>query len=269
MKFEFSAYHIVESDITILQGLKVMKEFKLSYLLLKNPENVVSGIFTKTDLLDLILAGSGNPNVLNIPFHQWMTKKLKTLPLRLMDTAPEFMKQNNISHLPIVELNRNTGREEVVGMVTTRNIFDFAVGHRGLPPIFGGPPVKKTRKIIGILSPDGMTFRILEKVFSRSKYVGTQRFRFSSFDFIEVAKQVDALVVDIDGMEKRVWFPIVEAAAQNPDLESVCIVFDNKKHENLEDKLEPLEALGFFKLYEKPLNLTLLITDLEKRWATN
>ena len=98
MSIEPQPIHIIDSETKIIDGLKAMKEKSLTYLLLQNKEQKITGIFTKTDLLNLLINIDKDSNALQRPFHQLMTKPLKTLPLQLIHTAPEFMKSEKINH---------------------------------------------------------------------------------------------------------------------------------------------------------------------------
>ena len=196
-----------------------------------------------------------------------MSKPVLNIPLELMHTAPEFMVEHGIEHVPVIEIDSKSKAESVVGVITSEAVFEFMVKLRGIPPIFGGESEQKTVKTIGVLSGDGSLFRMLDSVFHNSHYINVDRYKFAGFDITKVAANVDAMIIDIDEIKNRIWLPIIKTAVTEEDPENVFVVYTPELHEDAEDALRALEVKGLLEVYAKPLNLTQLTVDLEKAWA--
>ena len=255
------------SSQTVKEVLCLMEESKSSYVVLVNATGELSGIFTKTDAIKLSCDLLESPEIGDKGIHLYMSRPVKTLSLGMVHAAPEFMIKNKFEHVPITEKDPESGQEQVVGIVTSEAIFEFMVKLRGLPPIFGGETVRRTRKTIGVLGADGSVFRLFQSVYSKSFYVSVERFRFSGFDLEKVAQDIDVLILDIDEVENRVWIPVVKSVLANPDLETVFLAYAPGGHEKILDGLKKMETSGFVRLYEKPLDLSKVTVDLEKLWV--
>jgi hypothetical protein len=164
-------------------------------------------------------------------------------------------------------LNKSTGRQDVIGVITSDIVFEYMVRMRRIPPIFGGQSQQTKRRIIGVLSGDGAAFRLLHSVFRNSKYIDVQRFQFAKFDIVKEAPELDALIVDIDDVKDRIWLPIIKTAVTAENPENVFIAYTPEQHENAKGALKQLETKGLLEVYTKPLNLTQLTVDLEHAWA--
>lgn len=258
---------IEKSSIKVKDAIEIMFKTDTSYILLTNSKGDLSGIFTKTDLIKVTRAIILDGSVMDRGIHLFMSQPVKTLSLNLIHASPEYMLKHRVEHIPITEVDEEQEYEKVIGIVTSESIFEFMVKLRGLPPIFGGETVRRTRKRIGVLGADGSVYRLFHAIYSRSFYVDVERYRFAHFDLEKVADEVDVLLLDIDNIENRVWLPIVKSVLLNPNLETVYLIYSPDLHTDVSGGLKKIEVSGILKLYEKPLDLSTITIGLEKLWA--
>ncbi len=262
---------LVELDsITIDQAIEKMNFFEVDYILLKNSSGVISGIFTDLDLKKSIreIVDQGG---LHLPVSQFMNRKFKTLPLGLIQTAPEFMRDHGLKHVPITHMETTKKVLEVVGIVTLSALYEQIVRLRGLPNLFPTSNNYKKRRLLGVASPDGSLWQLMEKVFSDSPQIDVRRYRFAELQnnasLQSVSEECDALILDIDDAPDRYWRPTAEFMSKNKGLEFLGIAMTEKSSDERLDILSALEQQGVVHLYKKPIDITKIVLSLEKFWA--
>ncbi len=257
---------VISSDLTVKEAIKIMSDNHSSYLLLEGNDGNISGIFTETDFVRLMGGRWDQSETGQRPIHQFMSSPVRTLSVELMHTAPEFMIRYNVSHVPIKDYSAEAKKSVIVGIITSKSLFEYVVRLRDLPPLFGGNLTRKHRKTIGILSADGTLLKTMNSIFAHSVYVDVERFRFSQFNLEQVTEKISALLIDLDETETRLWLPITKDVVKLSCLGNVFILYSKSKHKDAEKFLAALEVSGLVQLYRKPLNLSKLITDLETLW---
>ena len=104
----------VDAQATISTAAKLMREKKISALLVKDGEDYV-GIITKTDFVKKVIAEDRDPKTTNV--HSVMSKPiLSKNPYILQSEANEFMLRNKVKHLVVAQ------GKEIMGILSTRDL---------------------------------------------------------------------------------------------------------------------------------------------------
>ena len=257
-----------KTDMSIGETLELMREQKTSYILLQGNTGGISGIFTDRDVLHKFPALMDSKN-LERPISTLMSRPVKTLPLNMIHLVGEFMVQNNIRHVPIMSKSQGG---ELVGVVTSKAVFEAMVRLRGMPPIFGETSQDQGRRLLGILSPDGSTYNTFEKIFDQSHHIDVQRIYFANMqtkgELHRACEACDALIIDIDEAPVKEWVDIVKQFILEPGLEIVCLVYSREKHKpEVLKVVETLEGSGQAIIHQKPMDMAQILLELEGSWS--
>mgnify|MGYP002820674625 FL=1 len=241
-----------------------------SYLLLEDGAEQLTGIFTKSDLLKAISRNEDLNVLMDRPVHQYMSRNLKTINIDMIHSAPEFLVRNKLGHAPVVSINEQTQKHEIVGVVQQESLFQHIVKTRELPDIYETPNTRAVkRRLVGVLCGDGALFHLVDSVFREAQHIGVQRYRFGQFDLERVSNDVDALAVDLDGIPKRNWLPIVKEIVAHPGLEHVIVTYNPKTFEGEKSLFEKLQVNGYLKVIEKPFIVSQLIRSVLNSWSSS
>ncbi len=170
---------VCDVKLSIRQVTRNMKSHRADYALFKDDKGKIVGIVTESDLiknLDRII----DEKLFDQGIVQVMNSPVKTLPIQLFHTAPEFFRINNVQHAPVTNHNSETGYDEVVGIITSETILEAMVNARGLPYLYalGGRDLQ--RRMIGVASPDGSLFSLINKVYEPAEKIDVERLRFAN-----------------------------------------------------------------------------------------
>lgn len=268
MKITPSPCLVEKESISVFDAVEKMNFFQVDYILLVGAENKITGIFTERDLLLYFkeISESNSP----APVSDFMQRNVKTLSLGLIQTAPEFMRDHQIRHLPITHLNTTTERLEIVGMVTSASIYDQLLVRRGLRNLFPTFQNLKKKRVVGVASPDGSLWKLMEKVFSGSPNISVQRYRLSELQknnsLQNACEECDAIIMDIDDAPERFWRPTVEYVAKNKGLEYLVVTLTEEYQDSRIQKLKQLEMLGLVQLAKKPMDISKVVLGFERFW---
>ena len=261
---------IMNENDSIRSVVKAMVDGEFDYALLKNNDNRLRGIFTQTQCLRY-LEDIVDQRLLDAPILKVMSSPVKTLPLHLCHTAPEFFKTHGVYHAPIVNHNADTQRDEVVGVLTSANYVDAVANKRKLPPIFGVQDSLTDRKTLGIASPDGSLHQLIETIYEGSDNTDVERIRFAHLqtkqDLERACNQFDALILDLEGAPERFWLPAVEFVLKHPGSEYLALVISPDFPMAKKNAIAAIEKTGVLQVFEKPLNIEMLIRDVQRFWA--
>ena len=84
---------------------------------------------------------------------------------------------------------------------------------------------------------------------------------------MNVCKACDALIIDIDDAPVHEWMNVLKQCILHPELETVCLAYTpQQQHEKVITVLNSLKVRGGLIVYEKPLDITQVMFDLETRW---
>jgi len=112
----------IESDASIMDVAKTMKEKNVGSILIKEKEEYI-GIVTETDLTRKVLGTGLDPETTKVT--EIMTQPVLTLDgFEPVETANKFMAQNKIRHLAVTE------EEKIVGMISVRDLVAFYANPR-------------------------------------------------------------------------------------------------------------------------------------------
>ena len=151
---------------SIKEIINKMQQHNSSYILIKNKENTLTGIFTSHDILDRFF-DLKDKNALEQPISSIGRRTVKTIPAKLIHTAPKIMIQEHIGHLPVVEYDQKTNSTKVIGILTIKSLFECMVKLRLVPDIISGDYEEtRKRRTIGIISPDGALYFSFCKLFT-------------------------------------------------------------------------------------------------------
>lgn len=154
---------IINSDISILDAMEVMRVSKVRRLPVVDKENKLVGIITDKDLYSAspslattLSKHEANYLLTNMQVNAIMTKKVITVKeSSTIEEVALLMYKNKIGGVPVVSDNNS---EELVGIITETDIFKILVNVMGLP---GG----KTRITVtfkdrpGVLADIGNIFK--------------------------------------------------------------------------------------------------------------
>ena len=91
----------IGKDATVLEGARLMNEYKIGCLVVIDHERV-SGIFTERDVLSRVVAGHRNPVTTRV--HEVMTCEMVCCqPDTDLEEARSVFKNRRIRHLPVVD----------------------------------------------------------------------------------------------------------------------------------------------------------------------
>lgn len=91
----------IGKDATVLEGARLMNEYKIGCLVVIDLERV-SGIFTERDVLSRVVAGHRNPVTTLV--HEVMTREMVCCrPDTDLEEARSVFKNRRIRHLPVVD----------------------------------------------------------------------------------------------------------------------------------------------------------------------
>ncbi len=91
----------IGKDATVLEGARLMNEYKIGCLVVIDNERV-SGIFTERDVLSRVVAGHRNPVTTRV--HEVMTCEMVCCqPDTDLEEARSVFKNRRIRHLPVVD----------------------------------------------------------------------------------------------------------------------------------------------------------------------
>ncbi len=96
-----SQVYSIGKDATVLEGARLMNEYKIGCLVVIDNERV-SGIFTERDVLSRVVAGHRNPVTTRV--HEVMTCEMVCCqPDTDLEEARSVFKNRRIRHLPVVD----------------------------------------------------------------------------------------------------------------------------------------------------------------------
>ncbi len=109
----------VDSQTTILETVRIMREKKIGSVLVTENEEIV-GIFTETDLLRKVIAEENSPKEILVA--SVMSKPLMTIDCEMSMVAAFLkMQQSNIRHLAITE------KKKIIGVISIKDIANYYV----------------------------------------------------------------------------------------------------------------------------------------------
>lgn len=242
----------------------------VDYALLIDERRRLKGILTQNQILrnleNIVQKGWLDGPVTNV-----MSSPVKTRPLHLYHTAPEFFKIHGVHHAPIVNHNRETMHDEVVAVVTSDMYVDSVSNGRILPSIYDLGKELINRRTFGVASPDGSLFNLLERLYQSNERTDVERVRFANLQTEEslerVCEQYDALILDLEGAPERYWLPMVSFTLRHPGMEYIALAVPADFSESKRKAIEEIGAKGVLKVFEKPLNVSLLVLDVQRFWA--
>jgi CBS domain-containing protein len=243
---------------------RMFVEGKNSYLLLINEQKEVTGIFTRTDFVRLVSESIDTRSLFEHPLKDVMSTPVITIDVAQLSNAPKVMLKEGIEHLPIVDQSGN--KDKIIGVVTSRAIFEFAAQTGSLPSIISGKSEKRGRKTLGVLSPDGSTYSLMKNVYRALDQVDVDRYQFTKFDFVRDSKKIDALILDIDNIEERISKKILSEVIKHPETEVVFVVTNKLESSQYLRDIRKIESHGLLKIFQKPLDLSRLTVELEQNW---
>ena len=259
---------IFSSTQSLEEAIHFLNQTDGSFLIIAGPSGSALGVFTKTNLLRAVSLAIKDNSLFKKPVSLFMSQPVKSLPLELIHTVPEFMHQNSMHHVPIHSKDPITDEDKIIGIVHSDSIFEEYVKNRHLFPLFTEKQPSQKRKIIGVLSVESATYQLTKSIFSQSRYIDVERLRFSQFNLARKADELDALILDIDETKNRQWFPIIKELAAHPGLEYVICTYSPELHEDVHPLFKNLSTSGILRVYEKPIQIseftTALINYLQK-----
>lgn len=261
---------IISADTSIGDTIELMRTHSASYVLLRDSQEKLSGIFTDRDVLTKfpILV---DPDVRKKPVSTVATKPVKTLSIDLIHTVGEFMLKHNLRHIPVLEPGKEgMAADKIVGIVTSHSIFESVIRSRGGLGFYDrhrGVP----SKVLGILSGDGSLFFQMQKLFEGSPYFQTERLYYANLrkpqDIKAAGTRCHAILIDVDDTPEREWADLLREFNASPQLDVVCLIYTPSAHSSsVNDLIQKLKVSGQFLVYEKPLDMTGMMLDLEKSW---
>ncbi len=114
----------IKSDATVADASKVMADFKIGGLIVKD-NSVIEGIITESDIIRKVV--SKNLKAANIKVKDVMTTKLITIGISDdLDKAAKIMAKNNIRRLPVMD------NDNLAGIITSRDVIVLSPEHSTL-----------------------------------------------------------------------------------------------------------------------------------------
>lgn len=254
---------IESSEKSTREIIDLMISKKTSYVLLTDEKNEVSGIFTDRDVLRLFNTLLQESN-LKMPILNFMNKPVVTLHLTEIHRAPRMMVDHNIRHVPIIH------QKNVLGIVTADSIFKSVISQSSRNILTTTSIYNyEDQKTIGVVSPDGDLFSLFKNIFESESQVTVRRIWYNDLQtknaLQTISRSADILVLDIDDISIKVWSTILAELNSMEIVPQIFLVMDIKKHPaNIMEKIENLKTIKWLHIYNKPINITGLVSDLNE-----
>lgn len=265
---------IVERDTPILEVIHLMQLNNQSFVLIKNSKGIISGIFTDRDLLMKFDEIVENQN-LSEPVFKVMSTPVRALPIDLIHTAIEFMHINKIRHVPIVNNRDPLSEANISGIITVNQVIDPLAKGSKLRDVFASTVPASKRKLLGVVSPDGIFFNTLEELMAFAPKYRVHRIWMKDLrteaSIKRCAELCDAILIDVDEYSSKEWPKTLRIFNEHPDLETVIVVYNPDLHTaRVVETFERIKSVGWLHVFAKPIDISALISELnnEKKVAS-
>ena len=244
-----SGYEIVQAKSTIDETLKIMREKKMSFVLVENSNKEVVGIVTLKDILKSYEYLT-SPTKLQKPTRVIMSQPLLKISADKVGKATTYMIKNKIRHLPITA--NSSPDSEIIGVVDMECLLRTSYMKEKM-----AAPVEKN---LAIYSGDASLYKVLKKSMDEFPHIMVDRLTASQ---MKTKETIDAFVQEyefciLDVVDKKtLLLPEKILSAINKHNRRMLIVVDPKMLKN-EDQLETIRDLAKrkrIKIFRKPINI--------------
>jgi predicted transcriptional regulator len=250
---------IASADTSIAECVRMMSDRNVGSILVVSEEGPADlvGIFTERDLVKKVELFV-HQEKWDQPIRTVMSQPVRTLDLKDIDQAAQFMLKHNIRHIPVTMIDPSLSKQIVAGVISMRDLFKLYVKNEGsLKTAFGRlkqatPRPKAELPQLSVFSKDP-NFTTFIQAILRDFAVGTPKF----VDLLQESDlDCDLLIVDLDQMDTKFWSQLLRKENHNSQIQLVMIVFDPElQPSGITRALERIGQSDKFAIFKKPIDV--------------
>jgi CBS domain-containing protein len=128
----------ISEEASLSEAIETLRHNRISALVVVDHSGHMVGVISQTDLLRAWQEGTDNPEVMNRPVNEYMTRDvISCAPHKSLDYAMRVLNEHKIHRLVVVETRDGgrfvTDRMMPVGILSQTDIVRGLIGRFGLP----------------------------------------------------------------------------------------------------------------------------------------
>lgn len=271
----------VSSHTSIADCVRLMRKKNVGSLLIHSPSqpDELVGIFTERDLLKWVdeIQHGGHWDK---PVAHLMSKPVVSLSLERLSEAANLMLKRGIRHLPITHSGSGR-RQQLLGVVSMRDL--LAQSQEQIKKLAATRSRTRNKRRVLFLG-DGTKAREFQSQslgrWVENTWAGTRWFtktltqdliRSESFsESLDDWETSDLLILDLDGLDVRVWTHFLKEMNRRKESPPVLLLFTEEQHpESTRTILQSLAKGGKWQAFAKPISLLSFMRSVKNALNTD